>query len=195
MNNPFFTFPALSTGRLTLRQPVLTDAPDLFAYRSLEDFQPVLRVPTFPNELDAQAHIFNNLKEFYNQKLIAWAISEHENDTYIGSISLHAFPRDSFRGSHRLEISSELNQAFRRRGYITEAKARVIDWAFENLPSLLRIHSEITVSNNSSIRVNEKLGFKKEGCLRCYESQGGDSADIVVMSITRYDHEAQHYRA
>jgi len=39
--------------------------------------------------------------------------------------------------------------------------------------------------------VNEKLGFKTEGCLRNFECEHGKPIDIVIMSITREDYKAQ----
>jgi len=144
MNNPFFSFPHLSTERLVLRQPSMDDAVHLFEYRSHPEFLPVLRVPSFTQEWESQAHIFNRLKDFYNQKMITWIITQPIDLKCIGSVSLLAFPRDSFCGSHRFEISSEISPEFRGKGFVTEAKREIINWAFETNESLLRIHSEIT---------------------------------------------------
>ena len=60
---------------------------------------------------------------------------------------------------------SWLNKKYWRKGYMTEAKMPVLDFAFDKLKSR-KIETEAFVENEASNKMSLKLGFIKEGMKR-----------------------------
>lgn len=76
-------------------------------------------------------------------------------------------------------------------GYMTEALAAAIGYAFDTL-GVQMVASRVFRENAKSHRVLEKLGFVKEGVLRrAVKGLDGTVFDDVVYSMTRQEYEAQ----
>jgi len=98
-------------------------------------------------------------------------------------------------GLHRLSIaqgSAMIGYWIRRRcerqGYATEASAAVLLWAFDKL-GLARVEIAAATGNAASLRVIEKLGFKREGVLREVQKIPGRRGrlDWMLASLVRGD--------
>ena len=76
----------------------------------------------------------------------------------------------------------------RRRGYVTEACAAVLLWAFDAL-GLERLSVEAATGNRGSLRVIEKLGFVHEGLLRRAQTipSRRKRLDWCIFSLIRSD--------
>ncbi|HFJ9286865.1 TPA: GNAT family N-acetyltransferase, partial [Bacillus toyonensis] len=68
------------------------------------------------------------------------------------------------------------------RGYTTEALRLVVDFAFREL-KLHRIEAGAMPSNIASIRVLEKVGFKKEGIAKENVKINGKWTDHQILAI------------
>ncbi len=90
------------------------------------------------------------------------AIFRIEDDRMIGRIALHSV---DFGIQRSAGVSYWIDEDETNNGYITEALATLISFAFEEC-SLHRIWLAITKENKASTAVSKKLGFTKEGTSR-----------------------------
>ena len=72
------------------------------------------------------------------------------------------------------------------KGLMTEAVSRLVKIAFDDY-KLHRIESNVIPSNNSSIRVMEKLNFSKEGISRKYLKINGNWEDHIHYVLLNSD--------
>lgn len=72
------------------------------------------------------------------------------------------------------------------RGYGTEAAQLILDYGFKTL-NLNRVSSSAFDFNERSIRMHQKIGFKKEGRLRKARFINGQFRDEVLFGLLRSD--------
>jgi ribosomal-protein-alanine N-acetyltransferase len=88
------------------------------------------------------------------------------------------------RGIIRAELGYVLARNYWNKGITTKAVALAIENAFKEL-DILRIEAFVDPENMASIRVLEKVGFKKEGYLKNYLVHRGIIRDRIVYGITK----------
>lgn len=76
-----------------------------------------------------------------------------------------------------------IDEEHQRRGYMTEAVRAVVRFAFDVL-GLHRVQAAVMPHNAASLRVLEKLGFRKEGESPRYLQIAGKWADHAVFAVT-----------
>jgi RimJ/RimL family protein N-acetyltransferase len=86
-------------------------------------------------------------------------IVEHASKLLIGDIGIHFLETDS--ENKQVEIGYTLDKEFRGNGYATEALTMIIDYLINSL-SKHRIIASIDPLNVDSIKLVERLGFRKE---------------------------------
>lgn len=72
------------------------------------------------------------------------------------------------------------------KGYGTEAKMLLLDWAFNTL-NLRKITSHVLGSNGRSQRYSEKCGYKVEAVLKEQHFRNGKYEDLVILSVFKSD--------
>lgn len=77
-----------------------------------------------------------------------------------------------------------LDDAFKRKGYMTEALGPVLAYGFEQM-GLRRIEALAADYNTPSIKLLERYGFKLEGVVREHYVVDGVNEDSVLLSIIR----------
>lgn len=75
---------------------------------------------------------------------------------------------------------------FAGRGYMSAAVRAVVGYAFEEL-RLHRVEAACLVHNTASIRLLERVGFKREGLARCYLCIAGEWQDHLLFALLRDD--------
>jgi ribosomal-protein-alanine N-acetyltransferase len=91
--------------------------------------------------------------------------------------------RPAFRQGHA-EVSYHLAEAFQGRGIGTEAVTNLVDCVFEQT-ELVRLFALISVGNQPSRGLAEKLGFVHEGTLRSHFVIDGKRVDQCVYGLMR----------
>jgi len=84
------------------------------------------------------------------------------------------------------EIGYIVTKSARGRGVAGRALRLVTDWALD-VVGLLRVELLIDVDNPASIRVAERVGYRREGILRSYHVKAEHRADMVVFSMLPSD--------
>jgi RimJ/RimL family protein N-acetyltransferase/orotate phosphoribosyltransferase len=91
-----------------------------------------------------------------------------------------------FSAAHRLaEIGYGLAPALWNQGIATEAARLVVSAAFAAYPQLTRIQATADSRNHASVRVMEKVGFRREGLLRRQRVCRGELTDQIVCGALR----------
>lgn len=85
-----------------------------------------------------------------------WMI-ERKDGTHVGELSFKGFQADG-----TVEIGYGISEAFRGRGYATEAVGAAVAWALRQ-PGVTRVEAETDPGNGASMRVLGKCGFIPSG--------------------------------
>lgn len=158
----FLKFPSIETKRLNLRQLVPDDAEAYFNVQS-DPFVNDGFDNTSPESVDKiRRHILARSKAYKRKQILTWGIAQKKDDVIIGACWFGDFEHQS-----RTEVSYLLSSNFVRQGFMTEALEAVTSFGFSKM-GLHRIQAYIRPNNIASIKTIQKVGFKKEGCLRKY---------------------------
>ncbi|KAH7137983.1 acyl-CoA N-acyltransferase [Dendryphion nanum] len=104
-------------------------------------------------------------------------------ETVIGGIGLK--PGSDVQ-AHTAEVGYWIAEEYWGRGIATEALEALVRYAFEN-DQYKRLGAGVFAGNDASIRVLEKVGFKKEGVLREHIEKHGETMDLVMLGLTKKD--------
>jgi ribosomal-protein-alanine N-acetyltransferase len=179
----FSSFPTLTTERLTLRELLLSDAPDLLVFRGDPRVQryngPVLRDIGEVQALIAELHA-----EYAARKGICWAVTLRERDTVLGLFGFHDW--DAYH--RRAEIGYDLAHAYWGRGIGSEAVRAIVRFGFERM-DLNRIYASTIADNHESVRLLEKVGFQREGTRRQHSwEEDGTFHDSAIYGLLRHEY-------
>jgi [ribosomal protein S5]-alanine N-acetyltransferase len=186
-NKRLETFPVLETQRLVLRELQLEDAEMLFRIYSDEEVMRYYDTPM--NRLEqVQRSIAAHRSRFENNEGIRWGISIKGSKDIVGNCG---FYQDSY--SQYALLSYVLARPYWGKGLMTEALRAIIAFGFDHY-QLHRIEAHVVVSNQASLRVLQKLGFKKEGFLRERFYENNHFHDEWVFALLKSDREVLHLK-
>lgn len=97
----------------------------------------------------------------------------------IGTAGLHKIDWKNRNAEFGIAIG---NKKYWSNGYGTEAAELLLEYGFNQL-NLHRIYSGAVSFNARSIRMHEKLGFKKEGCQREAIFRNGKYHDVILFGL------------
>ncbi|MCY1719698.1 GNAT family protein [Prolixibacteraceae bacterium Z1-6] len=146
-----------TTTRLILRPFCIADKEALFEYRSDTEAnkyqgwipQTINDAETFISKLSAQANIPGTWFQL--------ALIEKESQKLIGDVGIHFIDEDNLQ----VELGFTMHAQHQQKGYATEAVKSIIGYLFTDL-NKHRITASVDPENTSSIRLLERLGFRKE---------------------------------
>jgi len=169
-----------TTKRLCIRPVRLDDKDALFKYRSDPDtFKYLSFVPIEIS--DVEIFIKNSAKNInVTGTWFQLVILLKESNSLIGDIGLHFL--DSDPENKQVEIGYTLNSVFRNNGYAKEALTEIIDYLFQSL-NKHRITASIDPTNEASIKLIEKLGFRKEAHFKKSLFFHGKWVDDLVYAL------------
>lgn len=181
----FEAFPVLTTPRLILRDFKRSDAPALFRVRGdvrvtrLNSGKPMESVDE-AKELIAKGH-----KAFADKRRIDWGITLKDKPEagIIGRVGYNYWLRQDRRAS----IGYDLAHAFWGHGIMTEAVRAIVAFGFDFM-NLNRIEADAAAENIGSIRVLEKVGFKREGLQHDQYFEWDTFHDLALFALLRRDY-------
>lgn len=143
--------------RLILRPIKPADKNALFEYRS--DIITNQYQGWIPESLQDVEEFIGKLPHKINlpDTWFQFAIVEKETEKLIGDLGIHFLNA----ANKQAEIGCTLNKYFQGKGYATEAVERIMDYLFNELEKH-RIVTSIDPENIHSIKLVERLGFRKE---------------------------------
>jgi ribosomal-protein-alanine N-acetyltransferase len=156
----FEAFPVLTTERLVLRELVPEDAPDLFRFRSDAEEQRFNSEPL--RTVAAALALIEELRTGYAAgQQVQWGVTLAGEGRVVGLMGINSWER----GHRRAEIGYDLARPLWGRGLAGEAVAAIVRFGFERL-RLNRIEAFTIADNVRSVRMLERLGFRREGLRR-----------------------------
>jgi RimJ/RimL family protein N-acetyltransferase len=149
----------LTTTRLHIRPVKVDDSKAMFKYRSHAETNEFLSlrpksendVKEFIKKTNSQINIEGSWFQF--------VLIEKNSNSLIGDIGIHFIEDGS--DNKQVEIGYTLDKDYRGKGFATEALRVVIDYLFKDL-NKHRISASIDPKNSASIKLIERLGFRKE---------------------------------
>ena len=171
----------LLTERLQLRQIQMTDAEALFSYRSdklVNQYQGWI-----PKSLYEVTEFISHKTSREVNVPGTWTqlgIFRKEDHKLIGDIGIHFHTEDSCK----VEIGYTLNSLYHGQGYATEALKEVVCWLFNGL-NKERIIASLDPRNQPSIRLVERLGFKKQAHFIQNIYNHGEWVDELVYVLVK----------
>ncbi len=113
-----------------------------------------------------------------SRTLFQWGLAFREDDAVVGTCTL-AWLDWTHR---RAELGYALASPYWRRGYMSEALPVLLRHAFFDL-ALRRLEADVDPRNEASLRLLDKLSFKREGYLRERYDVNGELQDTVLLGL------------
>ncbi|MEP6765084.1 MAG: GNAT family N-acetyltransferase [Gemmatimonadaceae bacterium] len=185
MSGGFPAQPVLRTNRLILRAPEYRDVEQMHLLAGDKRVaEMTLTIPhPYPEGLAEQW-----VRERHAQRDegtgVTFAIAlpregeRHQSapDEFIGAVGLSLVPTH-----RRAELGYWVGVPYWGRGYVTEACAALVEWAFREL-RLNRIEARHYTHNPASGRVMQKIGMQFEGVQRRYNQRQGVFRDLALYA-------------
>lgn len=151
----------LETQRLVLRKPRMSDYKDI--YEGINNYEVVkyLLVVPYPYSKEDAKEFIKRCTEKWKEKekkTYKFFIELKEEAKVIGVIDLHNV--NKVQGT--AETGSWLNENYHRKGYMTEAKIAVNEFAFNEL-GLRRLETSTFEVNKASKKTQLRMGYQIEG--------------------------------
>jgi len=148
----------LETKRLIIRPIKLDDKNEVFSYRS--DRETNKYQGWIPATIsDVEFFIGKTCKKMNEPETwFQFVIIQKETQQIIGDIGVHFLDKENIQ----TEIGCTLSRKFQKKGYATESLKRIVDYLFQDL-NKHRIIASIEPENVNSIKLVERIGFRKEG--------------------------------
>lgn len=172
------SLPTLDAGALRLRPVRPSDAPDLFAVFGDPAVCRYWSRPPLPDLAAAEALQREIATLFAERTLFQWAVAEAAGDRLVGTCTL----ADLSVEHRRAAVGYALRRDAWGRGHATAALRALLDFAFGAL-RLHRVEADVDPRNAASIRVLERLGFVREGCLRERWHLQGEVQDAALYGL------------
>lgn len=181
----------LTTARLVLRPPRTGDIAEL--RRLLRHNQAHLRpwnpAPRPGEDLTSITEVSNTVlrqrREWKIGRSFAFLLALRADPSrLIGKIALSGIMRGAMHGAH---LGYWIDVDHQSTGLCTEGIGAVLDFAFGRA-QLHRVQAAIMPRNGRSLRVIEKLGFRREGYAERYLQIAGNWEDHILFARTSEEH-------
>ncbi|KAL7899940.1 acyl-CoA N-acyltransferase [Trichoderma sp. SZMC 28014] len=113
---------------------------------------------------------------------LEFAICTVDSDTLIGGCGLQHLKGCESRTK---VLGYWLSPDYWGQGIMTEVIAGLSHWAFEQVPTLLRLHASVFEENEGSMKVLKRAGYQYEGTKRMAVYKDGKISNIAMFGFTR----------
>jgi diadenosine tetraphosphate (Ap4A) HIT family hydrolase/RimJ/RimL family protein N-acetyltransferase len=174
--------PIIETDRLILEPYKDTDLTDILAYAShpeVPKFVPWDAHKTIEDSQKFLDFVRQSSRDVRGKLFFVFAIRLKKTGRVIGSID--------FKNVNPLcgQIDYALGYDHWGKGIMSEAATSVRDWAFSNLPELVRLQAFCVSENVASSKVMEKIGMSREGMRRKAFVMKGKPVDLTDYAIVK----------
>ena len=181
----------LVTLRLLLRAPRTGDVAEIRRVmranaEHLKPWNPATPAGDDPSSItEVSKTVLRHRRDWKHGNGYVFMVAERERPaTFVGKIALNGIMRGAMHGAYLGYWMAEDAQG---RGMITEALTVVLDFAF-GTANLHRVQAAIMPRNERSLRVIEKLGFRREGYAERYLQIAGKWEDHILFAKTKEEH-------
>jgi [ribosomal protein S5]-alanine N-acetyltransferase len=177
----------LVTEHLVLRPPRTGDVGEIrrVLRRNQEHLRPFSPAPVGGEDptsiTEISKSVLRQRREWKHGRSFSFMIALREApSTFIGRIALNGIMRGAMYGAY---LGYWIDVEHVGRGLVTEAIRAVLDFAF-GPAGLHRVQAAIMPRNAASLRVVEKIGFRREGYAERYLQIAGSWEDHVLFAMT-----------
>jgi RimJ/RimL family protein N-acetyltransferase len=174
----------LETKRLILRKPRASDWQDIVEGASEYDVARMTKTIPHPYTKEDAVWFIDHMLKTWGKDNYTFFIELRSEKKVIGALGLTGV--NEYNGTAK--TGSWINKKYWRRGYMTEAKIAVNDFAFNEL-RLRRIESTVHLDNNASNATQQKMGYKHEGIKRkaTRSRSNGKIHDLNLYGLLKED--------
>lgn len=172
--------PVIETERLIIRFAEPEDADAIYSYRS--DFLENKYQGWFPDSVKEVGDYISNMPKTMDIADVCFQfviIHVHEN-RLIGDIGI-IFTNHN---NSQAEIGCTLHKVYQGKGYATEALKAIVNYLFVTL-NKHRIIASVDPRNRPSLRLIERLGFRKEAHFKESYYLRGEWVDDIIYAMLR----------
>ncbi|MBK6912522.1 MAG: GNAT family N-acetyltransferase [Ignavibacteriales bacterium] len=181
-DNVFNQFPNLETNNLFLQNFTITVVNEIFKIRSDIRVMQYLDKDCHKTVEDSKKMINEIIQAYKDKSGINWIIRKKNTLEVIGYIGYWRLNRQGVRA----EIGYALKPEYWRKGLMSEAMVRVLEFGFGEF-GLHSIEGNVNPQNESSIKILEKFGFKKEAHFKEDYLYKGKYLDSAIYSLLETD--------
>lgn len=181
----------LVTERLILRPPRTGDVGELrrllrHNHAHLKPWNPAPRPGEDPTSITEVSNaVLRQRREWKNGRSFAFMLAlRDEPARFIGKIALNGVMRGAMHGAY---LGYWMDVDHQSDGLCTEGIRAVLDFAFTTA-ELHRVQAAIMPRNVKSLRVVEKIGFRREGYAVRYLQIAGRWEDHILFARTTEEH-------
>ena len=172
--------PTLRGSNVILRWLTADDLDALHGVFADPEVARYLAVPRHQSREETERFLDSIHEGYRTSSLFQWGI-EHAG-RIVGTCTLGGLDWEN----RRAEIGFALARSAWGQGLMPDALTTVIDHAFDDL-KLHRIEADVDPRNEASLRLLERLGFRREGYLRERYLKDGEIQDTVFFGLLRSD--------
>ena len=183
-------FPTLETQRLLLREFNLRDVPAVFEMYARADINKWLPHEPMQSIDEADQRVSSRISLFERGIGYRWAITFKDTpETVIGSCGYFHIRL----GTQTFEMGYEIHPQYWHKRLMTEALTAIINYGFgDRTPKPVhRFEALVAPGNEPSIRLLEKLGFKREGLRREFGYWKDQYQDVELFALLRNEWNAK----
>jgi RimJ/RimL family protein N-acetyltransferase len=168
----------LKTERLSLRPLEAGDAPSIHLMMSDVEVMAFWDSPVVDDPAATEEIIGRQLDEMARDKARYWAMELGSSGAVLGLCDLSEIDRRH----NRADVGFMVARRYWGAGYTYEAMHAVIGHAAQAL-RLRRLQARTHLGNARSMRLLDRLGFRREGLLRGYVERDGERRDCVLYGL------------
>ena len=179
--------PVIETDRVLLRAPQMSDYSAWAELRAAsQDFLVPWEPLWAPDELSRASfrrrirHYIRDMREDVGYALFVY---DTRSTSLVGGITLCNVRRGV---TQSCTLGYWVGAAHARQGFMTAAVRAVVPFVFDSL-ELHRLEAACLPENTASMRLLERVGFKREGLARRYLRINGDWRDHVLYALLETD--------
>ena len=172
------TLPTLEAPRVRLRWLTADDVDALFAVFSDEVMMRYWSSAPMKDRAEAEQLLARIHGGFRDKSVFQWGVERKADGALLGTCTLF----NIHRGNMRAELGYCLKSRHWGQGFMGEALRALIDHSFAAL-KLRRLEADVDPDNASSLRILDRMGFRREGLLRERWNVGGGIQDSVFLGL------------
>ncbi len=181
----------LITARLLLRAPRAGDVAEIRRlmranHEHLKPWNPAPPVGEDPSSItEVSKTVLRQRRDWKRGSGFVLMVAERERpERFVGKIALNGIMRGAMYGAY---LGYWMAADHQGKGYVTEGITAALGLAF-GPAGLHRIQAAIMPRNVASLRVIDKLGFRREGYAERYLQIAGKWEDHIIFARTREEH-------
>jgi ribosomal-protein-alanine N-acetyltransferase len=172
-----FTPPSLAVGEHVLRPFRSGDAAAWYAYLIDPRVTQHTSWPSITPELITSL-VEKTIADYDSRESLRWALARADDDKLIGSCGYNRWAREQGTA----ELAYDLAPQYWGRGLMSAAVRAAVTWAL-GAGSLRRVEAYVMTTNQPSISVLERTGFRREGMRMGHRIARGVPRDFYLYSI------------